>query len=398
MLIGQNGILNRTREAKEKTLSAQQEENSILTSYEDQISNYVGIDWEQAKANAKAPEEQKEERNNGVIGIGTDGKSVNMDLWEYTKLDDGTYGLNDQESLTDTGTKTTGYIGKIVDGKIEGFVPKYIKGKNDNDFFEVTNMAYTFFNNKELKEAPELPDEVTNIRALFNSCENLTTVNNLPQNTINMFGTFANCKKMKQIPLIPENVQNMFGTFLGCTSITEVPNIPNKVTDMSLTFKGCTGIEEAPNIPSGVVEMVRTFSGCTGIKESPEIPNGVTNISYMFDGCTNLSKAPIVPETVTKMYYTFNGCINLTKAPIIPKSVTVLCATFKGCSRLQGEIEINASVTGAQLGEESYNNIDYNNCLLNACTEEGLTLKVTGTCTVIDKIIENAANPNITKK
>lgn len=33
-----------------------------------------------------------------------------MDLWEYTKLDDGTYGLNDSKSLTDAGTKTTGYI------------------------------------------------------------------------------------------------------------------------------------------------------------------------------------------------------------------------------------------------------------------------------------------------
>ena len=67
MLTGQNGILNRTREAKEKTLFSQQEENSILTSYEDQISNYVGIDWEQAKANAKAPEEQKEERNKNFL-------------------------------------------------------------------------------------------------------------------------------------------------------------------------------------------------------------------------------------------------------------------------------------------------------------------------------------------
>ena len=398
MLTGQNGILNRTREAKEKTLSAQQEENSILTSYENQISNYVGIDWEQAKANAKAPEEQKEERNNGVIGIGTDGKTVNMDLWEYTKLDGGTYGLNDQESLTDTGTKTTGYIGKIVDGKIEGFVPKYIKGKNDNDFFEVTNMAYTFFNNKELKEAPELPDEVTNIRALFNSCENLIKVYNLPQKAVNMYGTFANCKMLEKVPQIPNNVVNMHGTFLGCTSITKAPVIPESVVNMSITFSNCINITEAPIIPESVTNMYSTFSGCTNLIQAPTIPSSVTNMRGTFGGCINLSQAPIIPENVTDMYGTFNGCINLSKAPTIPSSVTVLCATFKGCSKLQSEIEINANVTGVQLGEESSNNIDYNNCLLNACTEEGLTLKVTGTCTVIDKIIENAANPNITKK
>lgn len=80
MLTGQNRILNRATEAKEKSLSAEQTENSVLTNYEDQISNYVGIDWNQAKTNAKAPSEQKEERNNGVIGIGTDSKPVNMNL------------------------------------------------------------------------------------------------------------------------------------------------------------------------------------------------------------------------------------------------------------------------------------------------------------------------------
>ncbi len=59
MLTGQNGILNRVVDAKEKTSIAQHEESSALNNYEEQISNYVGINWEEAKANAKAPEEQK---------------------------------------------------------------------------------------------------------------------------------------------------------------------------------------------------------------------------------------------------------------------------------------------------------------------------------------------------
>lgn len=57
MLTGQNGILNRVVDAKESI--AQHEESSALNNYEEQISNYVGINWELAKANAKAPEEQK---------------------------------------------------------------------------------------------------------------------------------------------------------------------------------------------------------------------------------------------------------------------------------------------------------------------------------------------------
>lgn len=103
MLTGENGILNRAKEAKEKTEISRNEEENILNGYEEQISDYIGIDWENAKANAKAHEEQKEERNNGVIGIGTDGKTVNMDLWNWT-YDENTkgYALNTKEELENT--------------------------------------------------------------------------------------------------------------------------------------------------------------------------------------------------------------------------------------------------------------------------------------------------------
>ncbi len=78
--------------------------------------------------NAKSTRRTKEERNAGVIGIGTDGKTVNMDLWEYT-LNNGTYALNDIDDIKaeDANTENKGYLGKIIDGKIEGTVPMYIK-------------------------------------------------------------------------------------------------------------------------------------------------------------------------------------------------------------------------------------------------------------------------------
>ncbi len=395
MLTGENGILKRAKEAKEENERAQAEEQSSLNNYEENISNYIGVDWDLAKKNAVKHQNQ---RNSNAIAIGTDGKTVNMDLWEYTKLEDGTYGLNDAESLTDEGTKTTGYIGNIINGKIDGTVPKYIKDENDSDFFEVTNMAYSFFNNKELEEAPEIPDGVTNIRALFNSCDNLTKIHNLPKSAINMYGTFANCKSLEKAPEIPENVENMHGTFFGCTGIEEPPIIPGSVVNMSNTFSGCTKMRKCPNIPNGVTDMSNTFYGCSNIRECPSIPNGVTNMSSTFYRCSNISEGPQIPNTVIEMYATFYECTNLIKAPVIPESVSILCVTFKGCTKLQGEIEINANVTGKDLGKEWFNNIDYGNCFLNACTEDGLELKVTGTCTVIDKIVENANNPNITVK
>ena len=48
-----------------------------------------------------------------------------------------------------------------------------------------------------------------------------------------------------------------------------------------------------------------------------------------------------------------------------------------------------------KLGEEFYNNTDYYNCLLDATTNSGITLKVTGTCSVLQEIVDNANNPNI---
>ncbi len=95
-LTGNNGILTRAEEAKNKTEEAQKDEENTLNSYEDKINEYAGIDWNTALANAQKHPDQK---TSTAIGIGTDGRAVNMDLWEYTKLDDGTYVLNSDETM-----------------------------------------------------------------------------------------------------------------------------------------------------------------------------------------------------------------------------------------------------------------------------------------------------------
>ena len=96
-LSGDNGILQNAARAKEETEQAQKEEENILNSYEDKINEYVGIDWDTVLANAEKHPNQK---TSTAIGVGTDGRAVNMDLWEYTKLDDETYALNSEETIT----------------------------------------------------------------------------------------------------------------------------------------------------------------------------------------------------------------------------------------------------------------------------------------------------------
>lgn len=142
--------------------------------------------------------------------------------------------------------------------------------------------------------------------------------------------------------------------------------------------------------------MRGTFNTCKNLIDMYSIPYGVTNMYGTFAGCSNLINTVNIPNSIRNISNMFKGCSSLTKVPTIPNSVIVLVATFKGCSDLQGVLEINANVTGKQLGEEFYNNIDYHNCLVDATNNEGIKLKLTGSCPVLQQIVENANNPNIT--
>ena len=207
MLSGQNGILNRAQEAKEKTEKTQKEEQITLNGYEDQISNYAGIDWEIVKANAKAPEEQKEERNNNVIAIWTNGKTVNMDLWEFT-YDQKTQGyalnssdvINNKENGGDNenNIKTAGYKGEISDdGSIIGKIPIYIKN-GDAEWTPVTSL-YRTFQNIDIIKTPQIPNTVTNINCAFEGCNKLKVISEIPDSVKTMRWAFDDCTGLESI-------------------------------------------------------------------------------------------------------------------------------------------------------------------------------------------------------
>ena len=306
--------------------------------------------------NAKAPEEQKEERNTGVIGIGTDGKTVNMDLWEYT-LNNGTYTLNDIDDIKaeDANTENKGYLGKIINGKIEGTVPMYIKGKNDKNFIPVTNLKDTFIN-------------------LQNDFDELVTTPVIPSTVTEMQSTFSRCGKLKNITNLPPKLEIFKWTFYECTSFENFNMfIPNTVTNMGGTFQKCKNLK----------------------RFNSEIPNSVINMDYTFESCTNLSEfnSPI-PENVINMFATFSQCENLTEVNmVIPESVTNLQYTFGECLNLRGTIEINANVTGKLIS----NKLDYMACFgYSTSTHNKAKLTLKGTCTVLEKILEDAKSYDAT--
>lgn len=325
------GIINRATEAKEKTEEAQKQEENTLNSYEDTINEYMGIDWDTVLANA---EKHPNQETSTAIGVGTDGRPVNMDLWEYTKLDDGTYALNSEETLAESDTRTAGYTGNIIDGKIEGTIPQYIKDESDNNFIEVTNLESLFYYYTNLIEAPVIPTTVTN-----------------------MSRTFAQCSSLTKAPVIPNGVTNMYGTFAQCSSLMEPPEIPITVTSMSKTFLDCTLLKEAPIIPSSVIDLSATFQNCSQLANPPEIPMGVVNMESTFRLCSSLVTVPTIPNTVKNLAFTFDQCYSLENVTLtIFNVVENMEYMFSSCHKLSGKITIYANISNIENEQYIFSN------------------------------------------
>ena len=140
-------------------------------------------------------------------------------------------------------------------------------------------------------------------------------------------------------------VTNMFATFCEVSELTTMPIIPSTVKILTNSFIRCSNLVELKEIPSGVEMVGSMFKGCTSITKSIEIPNGVKSMLGMFSGCTNLQ----VPPTE------------------IPSSVENMHTSFLDCEKLDGEIIINANLTGTLInGKEE----DFYRCFYGASLKE----------------------------
>ena len=352
LVFDQEGIVNKAKKAADDMQKAANEEEKELADILDKINTIEGIDWEYAKSIAVAPDTQDEERNKGVIGLGTNGKPVDMDLWEY-EIDSvtGGYGLNDLTSLTSdkSANASKGYLGTDFENII---IPQYIYTEETKEWKPVTNLKWTFFNCTELAKVEVIPTTVTNMRFTFRGCTNFEYNDiKLPYGLKDLYGGFYGCSKLTKTPILPNTIENCGDTFCGCSSITKVQNLPRELRNMFSMFNSCTALKEVPNIPNKVEIMETTFTACT----------------------------------------------SLEKAPTIPTSVTNLIQTFRGCKNLKGTLEINANIKGSTIIRIANNTeqIDYFEIFYNATNLNEATLKLTGTCTVLEDIVNYTNNPNI---
>ena len=320
-----------------------------------------------------APDSQDEERNEGVIGIGTDGKPVDMDLWEYTLMENDdavgmtkqTYGLNDIDALDLTGNsgRSAGYLGGYTEeGTIIGTIPAYISVDGGNTYTEVTTLGHTFFDCDNLIIAPEIPSTITDMSVTFYKCSNLVTASNVPGLVTSIAYTFCECEQLKAMPIIKGNVINFEGCFSECTSLTAITTLPESITNMAISFSGCTSLKSAPELPTNAINLRGTFANCTSLKEAPLIPNKVEN-----------------------MQSTFQGCIQLVTPPsLIPLSVKNLECTFTYCENISGSMRIDAEPERYAL------------CFASAATSQGVQLRITGNSSLLESIINTkSANSNI---
>ena len=233
------------------------------------------------------------------------------------------------------------------EGIIEGTIPQYIKEETDPTFIEVTDLTYLLYNCTELKAMPKIPTTVRIMNNTFLECNNLVETTTIPNSVIDMTNTFSECTNLKTVFNIPESAKILSGTFFDCSSLTKIPNIPNSVVELGFTFFGCTSLTSIPNIPNRVENKEQTFYNCTSLTTVPEIPSSVTNMRE----------------------------------------------TFSGCSSLNGTITINANLSGAIISGDKN---DYYAIFWNSATAEGCEIKLTGTCPMLENIVQNTNRSNIT--
>ena len=388
-LTGDNGILRRAAEAKNKTDEAALEEKIKLLASESIINEYTGendsktaqelqdelnnqgenvlvIQWDkyiifdlnenkeyrvmsdgtteywgestmgQILLNTKTANSDQISQSpstNNIIGIDNERNIVNMLLWEYTLIEDeslgkvGTYGLNDVRALDGVVNpiRTAGYIG----------------GYTEDGKIIGTVPAYISENSGNTYIA------VTSMVHTFYDCDELIVAPEIADTVTNMMLTFYQSSNLTTAPSkIPDSVMDLNYAFSNCEKLNTVPILGKNIENIKNAFR-YTGITEFnEKIPNSVTDMTNTFLGCIALANAPEIPNSVTNLTSTFKGCTALTTASEIPNSVTNMTETFMNCTALTTAPEIPNSVTNMQSTFMGCTLLaKGPSLIPESVT-----------------------------------------------------
>lgn len=244
-----------------------------------------------------------------------------------------------------------------------GKVYENVKGKT----FTRDNTAETvntpWFTDKDKIKAAEFVDEIAPeyMAYFFSDLDMLETVDMRKvktANVIDMYGMFLNCRNLKEVETVKFNtskVENMGWMFLNCSSLTKLDMSSfdtTNVKNMEVMFNGCSSLTEldvsgfkTSNVTT-MRSMFANMTNLTNIDVSNFDTTNVTNMATMFYKCAsliNLDLSNFNTSQVNNMNAMFSGCeslIMLNVSNLDTKNVTNMENMFNKCSSLT---ELNVS-------------------------------------------------------
>ncbi len=290
LILGNNGIINRTQDAKgeyEQAKLNEQKDMDGINNWMDDATNAL------AKVKIYAKLYSYNDGSGSLLEISSDPEYVTSET-DVTLTED--YG--------NIGNKKYKYVseGKEIedeDGNIEYFYSE--EGSILPPWLEFTS-----------KQGDEYTSEYYGDK--FNIINVKITENIKPADTSYWFHGLNNLKNIENIERIDtSNVTDMSYMFSNCSNLTTLDvsgfNTSN-VTDMSYMFCGCsnlTSLDLSGFDTSNVTNMYGMFTNCTSLKTldvSGFNTSNVTNMSYMFDCCQNLKTIYVGNNWITSQAIT----------------------------------------------------------------------------------------------
>ena len=389
-LNGDNGILTRAQEAKNKTEEAQKEENISLKEAELEIS-YKDLpkDDDVDKSLKTFIAKYKIESDNQTISFPIYGNSENLTIDYGDGTQEEKSGYMDKNSIKHTYTSQGEYEVKIT-GTCSFF--NYFQLPTDNDKIIGLIQWGTVFNNISFTDCINLTGNVPS--PTTNTMKNITDVSRMFKNTAitgqippylfyngeNIqiaYECFMGCKNLDSI--IPKtlfqdlkNLKQIHSMFQDSGVIGSIPEelLTNneELNNINYLFSGCNGI--IGNIPGNlfstnvnITSFRGVFRGCnvSSIDEDLFSNNvSATHFVNVFRECKNLESVPsnLFANNVEALQFNdcFRECTSLETLPndlfANNNKATNFTETFYGCINLQGNAinlwETNLNAVGNQ--------------------------------------------------
>ncbi len=373
MLSGNNGILQRSGEAKNVTDEAQIKEQiklSYLAALSEDLNNVT----------LKTINEQL--KNNGVKGKATKaGKKLKITVDDEKNLGSTkSYIINDSGEISEykQGEPTEVYVVIYADGEMQFSATKgykdpektgtliYDGSENDISNTRFVGLDYTTFKwdipwfdyrnkIKKVKFKEKIAPKYTS--NWFYGCTNLKTIDGIElldtSNTLDMSDMFASCRNLALLDVSnfdTSNVTTMSAMFCICESLTslDVSNFDtSNVINMGSMFDRCkslTSLDLSNFDTSNVTNMGWMFSNCISLSKldvSSFNTSKVSNMTSMFYHLKNLQTLDVShfdTSNVTNMHIMFGNCEKLTSLNISnfkTSNVTNMGAMFMYCYNLE---------------------------------------------------------------